>query len=468
MRRQSINMCEGPIFSNIIRYTVPIILSSVLQLLFNAADLIVVGRFCGNKSVAAVGATTSLINLMINLFIGISIGAGVVVAQGIGAKNDKKVFNMVHTAIPSGLIFGIVLSFVGFTFSKTFLNLMGTPDNIIGLSALYLKIYSLGIVANIVYNFGSAILRAVGDTKNPLWYLTVSGIINVILNIVFVTIVKLDVAGVAIATTVSQFVSAILVIMNLCRRKDICHFSFSKMRIHFPSLKKMIVIGLPAGIQTSMFSIANVIIQSSINTFNNSALLSGNAAADNINGFTVAILNSYMQTSINFVGQNHGARNYERIKKIVLACAVCIVITSAIICIPILIFKKQLLSIYITDSVKAINYGMIKMSILTGFYVFDGLMSVYVGGLRGLGKATEPMIISIFCICVFRVVWIYTVFQKFHTISCIYYSYPISWIIGFTAQILLFYYMLKKCKSADFERALRDKRKAEEKIEEMI
>ncbi len=312
-------MTEGPLLKGLIAYTVPIILTGVLQLLFNAADLVVVGRFCGSISVAAVGACGAVINLLVNLFIGLSVGAGVTVAHGIGANKDEDVRRTVHTAVPLALICGVLLTVVGIAGARKILSLMGTPDNVIGLSATYMRIYFLGITASMLYNFGGAILRAAGDTKSPLYFLTAAGIVNVLLNLIFVIVLKMDVAGVALATALSQLLSAGLVVRELMRREDACRLKLREMKIYWRQLWKIVRIGFPAGIQGSLFSISNVIIQSSVNSFG-SIVMSGNAAAQNIEGFVYISMNSVSQTALNYAGQNHGAGKFDRIKKIMLGC----------------------------------------------------------------------------------------------------------------------------------------------------
>lgn len=308
VNRKSINMCEGPLFKNIVIYSIPIFLTSILQLLFNAADLVVVGRFCGSVSVAAVGATGSISMLIINLFMGLSIGAGVSVAHGIGSGNDNEVSMVIHTAIPTAFLCGAFLTILGITFANPLLKLMGTPDDVINLSSVYMRLYFCGMIPSMLYNFGSAILRAAGDTRSPLCFLTIAGVVNVIMNVIFVVAFGLDVAGVALATAISQAISAVLTIGALMRRTDACKFSLSKMKIHKKPLLKIIQIGFPAGIQGALFAISNVIIQSSINSFG-SVAMSGNASAANIEGFIYVSCNAFSQTALNFVGQNVGAKN---------------------------------------------------------------------------------------------------------------------------------------------------------------
>ena len=445
MKSRNRSMLQGPLFSNIVLYTIPIILTSLLQLLFNAADLVVVGRFCGSVSVAAVGATGSITNLIVNLFIGLSVGAGVSTAHGFGEHDAKAVHRTVHTALPTALVGGVVLTVVGVLFSETFLRLMDTPENVLKLSALYMQIYFCGMTVNMVYNFCASILRAAGDTRSPLIFLSIAGVVNVILNIVFVTLFHMNVAGVALATTISQGISAVLVVIALMRRDDACRLDLKRMRFYKPQLLKMIRIGLPAGIQGSLFSISNVLIQSSINSFGD-VFMSGNAAAGNIEGFAYVAINSFHQTSINYVGQNAGAKQYDRVYKTLWICLGCVVVIGLSIGTLFVSFGKQLLSIYITDSAEAISYGMIRLAYICIPYFLCGLMDVTTGALRGLGASIAPMVICILGVCGFRVGWIYTIFQipEFHTPQCLYLSYAISWALTFLTELTVFIFVYRK------------------------
>lgn len=441
-------MTEGPIFGSMVMYTIPIILTSILQLFFNAADLVVVGRFRGSLSVAAVGATGSVTMLIINLFIGLSVGAGVCVAHGLGAKKDGEVHRTVHTAIPAAFISGLVLTVVGIFLSTPLLTLMGTPENVLPLSSLYMKIYFGGITFNMLYNFCASILRAAGDTKSPLIFLSIAGVVNVILNVVFVTLLGMNVEGVALATTISQAVSAVLVIRKLMKRTDACRLEIKKLRIYKVQLLKMIKIGLPAGIQGSLFSISNVIIQSSINSFGD-IVMSGNAAAGNIEGFVYVILNAFHQTAVNFIGQNAGAKNPKRIKKILILALISVSAAGLIAGSIVWFFGRHLLSIYITDSAEAISYGVIRLTFICLPYFLCGLMDVSTGALRGLGASLAPMIISVLGVCGVRITWIYTIFRmaEFHTPQCLYFSYTISWTLTFIVQMIAFVFVFKKYKS---------------------
>jgi len=445
MKRLNQSMLEGPLFVNIILYTIPIILTSLLQLLFNAADLIIVGRFCGSISVAAVGATGSITNLMVNFFIGLSVGAGVTVAHGLGSRERTVVHNTVHTALLTALLSGVVLTFIGVGFSETFLRLMGTPDTVLPLSAVYMKIYFAGITFTMVYNFCAAILRAAGDTKSPLVFLSFAGVVNVVLNVIFVTLFHMNVAGVALATTISQGISAVLVVMALMKRTDACRLELKKLRFHRIQLIKMLRIGLPAGMQSSLFAISNVMIQSSINSFGD-VLMSGNAASGNLEGFVYTSLNAFHQTAVNFIGQNAGARQYKRVSKIFLICLGSVTVTGLVLGAVFYVLGPTLLSLYITDSAEALHWGMVRLSLVCIPYFVCGLMDVSTGALRGLGESFIPMVISVLGVCGIRIGWIMTIFQipAFHTPQSLYISYPISWGITFLCQLAAFLYVYRK------------------------
>lgn len=443
--RLNADMTEGPLLPNIIMYTIPIILTGVLQLTFNAADLIVVGRFCGSESVAAVGATSALVTLLVNLFIGLSGGAGVTLAHALGSHNEEQAKRTVHTAIPLALISGIVLTFVGFFFSEAFLSLMGTPESTLKLSSVYLKIYFLGITFNMLYNYSASILRAAGDTKSPLLFLTVAGVINVVLNVIFVTLLHMDVAGVALATTLSQVVSAILITRALIKRDDCCHLDIKAFKITKPELLKILRIGIPSGVQGSLFSISNVLIQSSVNSFG-VEFMSGSAAAANIEGFVYITQNSFYHSALNFSGQNTGAKNYKRVRKTFFICLMLVTLVGFSLGALVCLFAKPLLSIYITDSTAAIEAGVVKLMFVCLPYFLCGLMEVSTGALRGMGVSLSTMVISLLGACGFRILWIYTIFQtpQFHTGAGLFVSYPISWLLTFATQFILFLFVYYK------------------------
>lgn len=452
-KSNNIDMVNGPLFGNIIRYAIPLMLTGVLQLLFNAADLVVVGRYCGRLSIAAVGATGAIINLIINLFIGLSVGVGVTVAVSLGAQDDDRCSRAVHTAMPVAVIGGAVLTVVGVLISRTLLAWMQTPDDVIGLSALYMRIYFCGMIPSLVFNYGAAILRAAGDTKHPLYYLVTAGIINVVLNLFFVIVLKRNVDGVALATILSQCVSAFLIVRFLLRTEGAYKLVLRKMHIYGMELKQIVKIGLPAGIQSSMFSISNVIIQSSINSFGSIAM-AGNSAAANIEGFTFIAMNAIHQTGMNFVGQNVGAQRLDRARRVTKDVMFDVFVTGLVLGGLSYLFSHQLLSIYIPGDASAIAYGRLRMKYLCLPYFLDGMMDVMTGVLRGLGSSLLPMIITVFNICVFRVVWIYTIWQipRFHNLDMLYITYSISWILTLSL-LLICYFITMRRKIREFKNA---------------
>lgn len=445
MLRRNRDMCSGPMLGNIIMYTIPIILQSLMQLLYNAADLVVVGRFCGSTSVGAVGATSSPTTLIFSLFLGLSVGAGATAAQSIGAGDFDRTSRTVHTTVPTSILGGIGLAIIGNLVCEPLLRLMGTPENVLPLSTLYMRIYFAAMPFTMLWNFGAALLRAAGDTKRPLIYASISGVFNVVLNIIFVTVFHMDVAGVALATTTSIAISAILVLRALMHRHDAMHFSFKEMHIDKQILKKILSIGIPSGIQSSMFAISNLLIQSSINSFGD-IFLAGSSSAGSIEGFVYVIMNAFYQASLNFSAQNYGARKFGRIKKAMLLCVLCAGVSGLIVGNSAYIFGDKLLSIYITDSPQAISYGLIKLSIICCTYFLCGIMEAISGAIRGMGSSLSTMIISVFGICILRVVWIYTIFAipQWHTPECLFLSYPITWIITIIAYLIAFIVVIKK------------------------
>lgn len=437
--KKKINMLSGPLAWPLITYAVPIMLTSVLQLLFNAADLVVVGAYCGSFSVAAVGATGAITNLIVNLFIGLSVGTGVAVAHGIGSREWDQVRNTVHTAVPMALVSGLFLTVLGVGLSRRILRAMGTPEEVLGLAATYMEIYFLGITAHMLYNFCASMVRAAGDTKSPLVILTAAGVVNVGLNILFVRYLGRNVDGVALATVLSETGAAIAIVILMVRRTDSCRLELRKLRFHKEPLKKMLRIGIPAGIQSCMFSLSNVLLQSAVNSFG-AVAVSGNAAVANLEGFMYVIENSFHQTAVNFVGQNCGALQFRRVKKVTGLCmlyaAVAGILFGGLMC----LFGPQLLSLYITDSPEAIAIGVARMMITVAPYFLYGLQDVITGVLRGIGASFVSMILTVLGICGIRVLWIYTVFQipRFHSQTVLYVSYPLSWIVTLIIQLTAF------------------------------
>ena len=440
-----IDMLNGPLLFKIIRFYIPLMLSGILQLLYNAADIIVVGRFTGSTALAAVGSTASMTNLIVSLFIGLSVGTSVLVAQYHGAGDHGNVSRVVHTSIASSVICGIFIGTVGIIMARNILIAMGSPEDVIDLSTLYLRIYFAGMPVQMVYNFGSAILRAVGDTRRPLFYLTVSGLINVTLNFIFVVFFHMGVAGVAIATVISQIISAALVLICLIQYNGACRLVLKDIRIHNDKLVEILKIGVPAGLQGAVFSLSNVIIQSSVNSFG-SAVMAGNSAASNIEGFIYVSMNSFHHSALAFTGQNYGAGNYKRINRIFLICSLLVCITGFGLGTFAVLFGEQLLGIYAPGNTEVIGYGMIRLSIYARTYFTCGLMDVVVGMLRGLGTSLIPMIVSVIGVCGIRITWVYTVFAKNRDLRTLYLSYPVSWTITAIIHIISFFILFSKRK----------------------
>lgn len=441
-RSHEIDMLNGPLPPKLLRFAFPLMLSSILQLLFNAADIIVVGRFAGDASLAAVTSTGSLVNLLVNLFMGLSIGANVTVAHAIGHGHPERTEKTVHTSILLSLIGGVILAVVGFFFARPLLELMSSPENVIDLSALYLKIYFLGMPASLAYNFGSALLRAGGDTQRPLAFLSVAGVVNVILNLILVIVFHLDVAGVAIATVISQCISALLVLRCLMKEEGPLHLELKSLRLDGSALKSIVQIGLPAGFQGIVFSISNVVIQSSVNSFGD-IVMAGSGASANVEGFVYVGMNAFYQTCLTFTGQNYGAGKLDRVDQTVIWCQVFGCVTGVGLGGLAYLFGPQLLSIY-SSNPEVIASGMVRMAYVGLPYFLCGIMDVMVGALRGLGWSVAPMAVSILGVCGVRLGWIATIFQHNHTPQCLFLSYPISWIITALIHILCFLYYRKK------------------------
>lgn len=430
------DMCNGPLFSKLVIFAVPLILSGILQLLFNAADIIVVGKYAGHESLAAVGSTSSLINLLVNVFIGLSVGANVLVAQYFGAHREKDLEETVHTAMVLAVGGGLFLVILGVVLADPLLTWMGTPPDVLSLSVLYMKIFFVGMPATLVYNFGSAILRAVGDTKRPLYYLFTAGVINVVLNLFFVIQLHMGVAGVALATVISQCISAVLIVRCLARADGPYRLRFDRMKPVKGKLFAIAKIGLPAGFQGAIFSISNVLIQSSVNSFG-SVAMAGNTASANIEGFVYTAMNAVYQTALSFTSQNFGARKYERMTKILWYCQGLVILVGIVMGGGSVLIGPQLLGIYSSDP-QVIQYGMNRLRIVSGPYFLCGIMEVMVGGLRGMGCSLLPMFVSLTGACVFRVIWIFTVFSISRTLQTLYISYPVSWTITFLAHMVCY------------------------------
>ncbi|HJA35653.1 MAG TPA: MATE family efflux transporter [Firmicutes bacterium] len=432
-RSYEIDMCNGPLFSRLLLFALPLMLSGILQLLFNAADIVVVGQFAGSNAMAAVGSTSSLINLLVNLFIGISVGANVLVARYYGSRSPEDVEQTVHTALITGFIGGFVLIAIGIPAARPMLELMGTPADVLDQAVLYMRIYFIGMPATMLYNFGAAVLRASGDTRRPLYFLFVAGVVNVIFNLFFVIVLHMDVEGVAIATVISQFISAGLIILCLVRMEGMCHLDFSRLRFHITKFKQILRIGVPAGLQGILFSISNVLIQSSINSFG-STVVAGNTAASNIEGFVYTSMNAIYQTSLSFTSQNMGAKNYHRVDKVLIQCELLVAAIGLVLGNGAYLLGNQLLGIYSGDA-QVIAYGLQRLSICCASYFLCGVMDVLAGSIRGLGYSIVPMLITFTGICLFRVVWVFTAFQWHPSLFTIYISYPISWLVTIVANL---------------------------------
>ena len=443
------DLFQGSMTKNILLFALPVMATGMLQMLFNTADLAVVGRYDGNDALAAVGSTTAMIHLIVNLLMGLSVGASVVVAQAYGAKDDHTLSKSVHTAIAISLVAGLIVSLVGFFFGGKLLSLMGTAPEVLDDATLYVKIYFLGAPVSMIYNFGSAILRAVGNTKMPLLFLSAAGVINVLLNLVLVIVFGMGVAGVAIATITSQAVSALLVMIYLARRTDACRFVLKKLAFHKQELVRMIAIGLPAGLQSSLFAISNVIIQSSVNSFGSVEVIAGNTAAMSIEGFVYILMNSFSNAGMTFIGQTIGAERYERVPRIARRTLLWVTLGGLFAGIFCYVLRAPLLSIFLkveegSNAALAASYGEMRLFYICAPYFVCGVMDVLSGMLRGMGYSTVPMIITVGGVCGLRLLWIYTVFAVFHTPEILYFSYLLSWVITALAQGTLYLIMQRR------------------------
>ena len=437
-------MTEGSIVKKLLQFSVPLIFSSLLQILFNTADVIVVGRFAGDNSLGAVGSTGSLINLMVNLFVGLSVGTTVVAANFFGAGKKSELKETVHTAILLSLISGIILTIFGVVGAKKILQWMQSPKEILDLATQYLQIYFGGIISTMIYNFGSALLRAKGDTKRPLYILFFAGIINVILNLIFVILFKMDVAGVALATVISQTISAFLVVRCLFKETEEFKLDLKQLKINPQILIRIIKIGVPAGLQGIIFSLSNVIIQSSINSFG-AVVIAGNSAALNIENFIFTGMNGFSQGTLTFISQNFGAKKYQRINKTIIVAIFCVFLVGFVFGNLTVIFGRKLLSFF-TTSPEVIESGISRLKIICATYALCGMMDVMGNAIRGIGHSVLPMIITLLGACGIRLLWISTIFliPKFHSCTTIFVSYPISWTVTFIAHIICFFIIRKK------------------------
>lgn len=443
-KKYEIDMCNGPLLKKMLLFAFPLMLSSILQLLFNAADTIVVGRFAGDNSLAAVGSNGAIINLLTNLFIGLSVGANVVTARFYGARQKEELKETIHTAMLISIISGIILTIAGVIGARQILIWMNAPKEVLDLAVIYLRIYFIGMTATMVYNFGSAILRAVGDTRRPLYFLLLAGVFNVIFNLLFVIGFEMDVAGVALATVISQCISAVLIVICLIREKGDIHLNLKRLHINRHIFGMIIKIGLPAGIQGIIFSLSNVVIQSSINSFGN-IVVAANSAASNIEGFVYMAMNAVYQTTLSFTSQNMGAGRTDRINKILIRGQMCVIAVGVLMGWLAVLFSDTLLGIY-SENEAVVTEGAQRLLIVCGSYALCGMMDVMVGVLRGIGYSVMPMLVSLIGACGLRLVWLATVFNidKYHVPSTVYMSYPITWLITVSAHLICYIVVKRK------------------------
>lgn len=440
--KYEIDMCNGTIMDKLISFALPLMLSGMLQLMFNAVDIIVVGRFSGSRALAAVGSTTALINVFTNLFIGISLGANVLAARFYAAGKEKEMSDTVHTAIAIAIISGLIMAFVGLVFSKGALELMDTPEDVIGQAALYMRIYFIGMPFFMLYNYGAAVLRAVGDTKRPLMFLIVSGCINAVLNLILVIGFSLSVVGVAVATVISQMISCILVLRCLYKSEGSYQLRFSKLKINKKYMIQIFQVGVPAGIQSTVINFSNVLLQSSVNSFG-SVAMAGYTAANNILGFLYQSINSVTQACMSFTSQNYGVGKYKRMDRVLADCMILTVVVSLIIGCSAYFFGNYILRIYTSDA-EVIKCGLEILSITTVPYFLCGIMDLFPGALRGMGYSAVPMILSVIGTVGMRVLWIYAVFPSNRSLYVLFISYPASWGITIVMQVICYIFVRKK------------------------
>ena len=440
--KYEIDMCNGSIMDKLISFSLPLMLSGILQLMFNAVDIVVVGRFSGSEALAAVGSTTALINVFTNLFIGISLGANVLAARFYAAGKDDEMSETVHTSILLALLSGIIMAFLGVIFARICLELMDTPEDVIDLSTLYMRIYFLGMPFFMLYNYGAAILRAVGDTKRPLVFLIISGCANALLNLFFVIVCHLSVAGVGIGTVISQLISCILVLRCLYQTEGSYQLRFSKLSIKGEYLKQIFQVGLPAGIQSTVINFSNVLLQSSVNSFGSIAM-AGYTAANNIFGFLYVSVNSVTQACMSFTSQNYAVRRFKRMEKILLECLGLTVAVSLVFGGGSYLFGSELMHIY-TKSADVVACGVDIMLYTTVTYFLCGMMDLFPGALRGMGHSAVPMILSVIGTVGTRIVWIYLVFPYHRALDFLFISYPVSWLLTIIMQVICFYFVRKK------------------------
>ena len=452
--KYEIDMCNGSIMDKLISFSLPLMLSGILQLMFNAVDIVVVGRFSGSQALAAVGSTTALINIFTNLFIGISLGANVLAARFYASGKEKEMSETVHTAITLALISGIIMAGVGLLLAKLALELMGTPSDVIELSTLYMRIYFCGMPFFMLYNYGAAILRAVGDTKRPLVFLIISGVANAGLNMILVIIFHMGVAGVGIGTVISQLISCILVLRCLYKSEGCYQLRFSKLRIQKVYLRQIFQVGIPAGIQSTVINFSNALLQSSVNSFGSTAM-AGYTAANNILGFLYASVNAVTQACMSFTSQNYGVGKYKRMDRVLINCLILSVVISGVLGCGSYAFGTEILKVY-TEDPKVIQCGLEILSMTTVTYFLCGIMDLFPGALRGMGRSGVPMILSIIGTVGTRIVWIFMLFPQHRSLKFLFISYPASWLFTIVMQVICFYFVRKQVHAKGRERMMRE------------
>ena len=447
-RTCDMDMCNGPLFGKILRFSLPIMAMNILQLLFNTTNMVVVGRFSGSDALAAVGATGALINLIVTFFMGLSVGTSVIVAQDYGADQPDAVSRSVHTSMAISVIAGLIVMAAGLVLCDPLLVLMGTPEDILHLSSIYMKIYFLSVPASMVFNFGAAILRAVGDSRRPMYYLLIAGVVNVIINLFLVIVLHMSVAGVAWSTVITQYLSMVLIVICLCRSDGAIRFVPRQMRIDRQKLAQLVRIGLPAGMQSLLFSISNVLIQSAVNSFG-STMVAASSAASNIEGFVGTAMNAYYNAAITFTGQNMGAKKYERIGSIAKVCTALIFATWIILGGLTMLFARPLLAIY-TPEPEVINLGVQRIYVMMIAYFTCGMMNVYPGLTRGMGYSVLPMVCTLVGACLLRIVWLATFFAWYPSEVILFVCYPITWALAGIGQVGSFFYARRRVRRQAF------------------
>ncbi len=440
--KKNVNMTEGPFLKKIILFVIPLILTGLLQCFYNAADLAVIGQFRGELALAAVGSTGALTNLIVGLFMGLSAGVGVVVAYYMGAERYKTVSRVVHNSVLIAAILGVFVMGLGIVLAPTLLRWMDTPETVLGGATLYIRIIFCGVPASMMYNYCASMLRSTGDTKHPLIFLSISGVVNVLLNLLLVAVFGMGVEGVAIATIASQYLSAVMVLVYMAKTDGVLKFSFRRLRLNKLIVKKILAIGIPSGIQSSLFSLANVMIQSSINFFGD-VVVAGNAAGGNLEGFVYIAMNAMYHAALTFVGQNAGAKKYKNIKKITLYCAISAAVIGLAVGGVILLFGEFFVGLYASEP-EVIAAGLTRNWAILPFYWMCGVMEALCGAIRGMGKSMTTMVISLVGACALRVVWCKTLAVWFRTVHMVYWCWPVSWVVVILASVVAFVYFYRQ------------------------